>query len=53
MTISIEEYRKIMKDEVSPDALITKRLQFIEEFCNNIINVELDKYYDSIRRIQS
>jgi len=42
--VSIQEYRKIMKDEISPEDLITKRLRFLETFCRNIIRIELGKY---------
>lgn len=42
--VSIEEYREIMRDEVSSEELILKRLQYLESFCRNIIRLELSKY---------
>jgi len=46
--ISIEEYRKIMKDEISSDELILKRIQYLKAFCKNIIKSELEKYNATI-----
>jgi hypothetical protein len=47
--ISLEEYRKIMKDEISSDELILKRIQYLEAFCKNIIHVELEKYSKTLK----
>lgn len=42
--ISIQEYRNLMKDEISSDEQILKRLEYLEAFCRNIIRTELEKY---------
>jgi hypothetical protein len=40
---SIKEYRELLKDEVSSDEQIIKRLEYLEAFCRNIIKIELEK----------
>ena len=47
MLISIEEYRKLMKDQISTDERIKERLTYLESFCRNIIRPELEKLYES------
>ncbi|OGZ65183.1 MAG: hypothetical protein A3C50_03020 [Candidatus Staskawiczbacteria bacterium RIFCSPHIGHO2_02_FULL_43_16] len=42
--VSVAEYRKILGDTTSTDKSITKRLQFLEAFCRNIIKLELQTY---------
>ena len=44
LCVKISEYRHILKDQTSSDELIKKRLQYIEAFCRNIIELELKKY---------
>ena len=44
LLVSIAEYRKLLKDDVSTDKQITARLQYLEAFCRNIIKLELQKY---------
>lgn len=41
MRISIKEYRKLMNDDISSDDQIRKRIQYLEAFCRNIIQIEL------------
>jgi hypothetical protein len=41
--VTIEEYRKILKDYRSTDEEIKKRLEYLETFCRNIIKQELEK----------
>ena len=43
--VSVAEYRKILGDIKSTDVQITRRLQFLESFCRNIIKPELQKIY--------
>ncbi|OGN29068.1 MAG: hypothetical protein A3A33_00220 [Candidatus Yanofskybacteria bacterium RIFCSPLOWO2_01_FULL_49_25] len=40
----IEEYRRILNDQVSSGEFIEKRLQYLEAFCRNVIKLELGKY---------
>ena len=47
MSISIQEYRKIMSDETSTDEQILKRLNYLEALCRNVIRQELDKFEKS------
>lgn len=42
--MKIEEYRKILKDDVSSDEQIQKRLDYLESLCRNVIKSELEKY---------
>lgn len=44
MVVSIAEYRQLLSDTASTDKQITKRLQFLEAFCRNIIKPELQIY---------
>ena len=42
--ISIEEYRDIIKDKISSEEQITKRLIYLEAFCKKIIDLEINKF---------
>jgi hypothetical protein len=42
--IPIVRYRKLMGDYVSTDARVVERLKYIEQFCQIIIQSELNKY---------
>lgn len=42
--ITILEYRKILKDDVSSDEQIQKRLDYLEALCRNVIEIELEKH---------
>lgn len=42
--VSIKEYRQFLDDHTSTDKKITERLQYLEAFCRNIINHELQTY---------
>jgi hypothetical protein len=44
MSISIQEYRKIMSDETSTDDQILKRLNYLEALCRNVIKQELENF---------
>ena len=44
MVVTIDEYRKILDDKDSSDEQITKRIQYIEALCRNIIKQELENY---------
>lgn len=44
MSISIQEYRKIMSDETSTDEQILKRLNYLEALCKNVIRTELEEF---------
>lgn len=39
----IIDYRRIMKDEVSSEEVIIKRIRYIEALCKRVIDEELDK----------
>ncbi len=41
--ISTKEYRELLKDEISTDEQIIKRLEYLESFCRNLIRPELEK----------
>jgi len=45
--ISVAEYRKILKDEVTDEELIKKRINYIEALCRTIIRTEIEKYVKS------
>ena len=42
--ITIGEYRKILDDYASSDSQIKQRLQYLEAFCRNVIQDDLEKY---------
>ncbi len=42
--MSVQEYRRLLGDENTPDALISQRLWYIENLCRSIINSELYPY---------
>jgi len=46
--LTIEEYRKILNDNVSSAEQIKKRLEYLEAFCRNIIKIELKDYVKTI-----
>ena len=48
--ITIEDYRKILDDRESSDHQIIQRLQYLEAFCRNIIQDDLEKYVSKTRR---
>jgi hypothetical protein len=51
MSISIQEYRKIMSDETSTDEQIVKRLSYLEALCTNVIRQELDKFHENNQKV--
>jgi hypothetical protein len=44
MIVSIEEYRKTLNDYESTEEQITRRVEYIESFCRNVIKSELNEY---------
>lgn len=52
MVLSIEEYRTILNDRSSSDEQIKKRIEYIEAFCKNIIEIELDNYAKRYKTIE-
>lgn len=42
--IPISKYRKLLGDAISSEELVLKRLQYLEEFCRNLIRQELRSY---------
>lgn len=48
--VSIVEYRRMFADDQSPDALILKRLWFIENLCRSIIKNELNAHAQNKRQ---
>lgn len=48
--LSVQEYREILKDSVSSDEQIKKRLEYLEAFCRNIIKDDLEKYVAQTRK---
>jgi len=42
--ISVEEYRKLVQDSITPTEKVMERLRYLEAFCRNIIRLELEKY---------
>jgi len=47
----INEYRKLLGDHSSPEESITKRLEYLEAFCRNVIKIELQNYVQSKKTI--
>jgi hypothetical protein len=45
--LSLEEYRKIMKDDESTDEQIQARLDYLNAFLRNVIRAELDKHVEN------
>ena len=43
-SVTIKDYREIMNDEISTDEQIEKRIEYIDNFCRNIIKAELSKF---------
>jgi len=43
-SITVQEYRKLLNDSESTDQQIKSRLQYLEAFCRNIIQIELENY---------
>jgi hypothetical protein len=50
MSVSIEEYRKIMSDESSTNEQIQKRLNYLEALCRNVIKRELEEFRNSAEK---
>ena len=48
--ITVGEYRKILDDYASSDSQIKQRLQYLEAFCRNIIQDNLEKYVAQNRK---
>ena len=44
--VSVAEYRQLVGDSTSSDIQIVERLRYLEAFCRNIINPELQKIYE-------
>lgn len=42
--VTVLEYRKMLSDYVSTDEQITKRLQYVEALCRNVVKSELQTY---------
>ena len=42
--MKIKEYRKLLKDDVSSDEQVQKRLDYLEALCRNVIKIELQKH---------
>mgnify|MGYP001563073334 CR=1 FL=1 len=47
--LSIKRYREIMKDNISSDAEILERLKYLKALCENVIDIELEKYSKTLR----
>lgn len=41
--ISVEEYRRLVQDSVTPPEKVMERLRYLEAFCRNVIRLELEK----------
>lgn len=48
--VGISEYRKILADNISTDEQITKRLQYIEALCRNIIRSGIKIYVEGKKK---
>ena len=42
--LTIQEYRQILSDQKSTDAQISKRIEYLEALCRNIIRNEIQNY---------
>lgn len=47
--MTIKEYRELLKDDISSDEIIVKRLNYLEGFFRNIIKSSLRDYVDKIK----
>ena len=48
--VTVEEYRKMLKDYISTEEQITKRIVYLEAFCRNIIKNEIEKHVKEKRK---
>ena len=48
--VSVEEYRQLLNDFITPTERIQERLQYLESFCRNIIKPELKKIYEQSKK---
>ena len=46
LVVAISEYRRMLNDHTSTDDAITKRLEYIESLCRDIIRRELKAYVE-------
>ncbi len=47
--ISVSEYRKVLKDDESPDEIIQRRIAYLEAFCRSVARIELQAYVKVIK----
>jgi len=50
MVITIEEYRKILNDQISSEEQIKNRLEYLEAFCRNVAKIEIENYVKEIKK---
>ncbi len=48
-SMTIKEYRELLKDDISSDEIIVKRLNYLEGFFRNIIKSGLRDYVDKAK----
>ncbi|MDR6624842.1 hypothetical protein [Caulobacter segnis] len=46
--VSVAEYRDMMSDFVSSDAIIIQRLDYIERLCRSIVRARFERLYPPI-----
>lgn len=47
--MTVQEYRKIMNDDISTDERVQERINYLEALCRNIIKNELGNYRKASR----
>lgn len=49
--LTVERYRQLTGDTISPEEQVIRRLQFLDSLCRNIIKDEIQKYEQSQKTI--
>lgn len=47
--VTVEEYRKILNDQVSSEDVIKRRIAYLEAYCRSVARVELEAYVKEIK----
>lgn len=47
--VSVQEYRKILNDEISSESQILERLNYLEALCRNVAKSEIETYVNEAK----
>lgn len=50
--VTIEKYREILNDRTSSDSQIKECLQYLEAFCKNVIDMEIENYININKNVK-